>query len=98
MEEIVEDIKSIKIQGAKNVALAGIKALVLASESIQKTDAKEYYSELFKKSKIIANARPTEPALRKAILFILHKLKTEEYAVEDMKLIVKTEAKNYENN
>ena len=98
MEEIVEDIKSLKIQGAKNVALAGIKAFILASDSIQKSDSIEFYSELCQKSKIIANARPTEPALRKAILFILHKLKAKDYTSEEMKKIVKIEGESYENN
>ena len=98
MEEIVEDIKSLKIQGAKNVALAGIKAFMLVSESIQKTDTNEFCSELRQKAKLIANARATEPALRKALLFILNKLKSKEYTVEEMKTIVRTERESYEKN
>jgi len=54
-EEIVHDIKELKIQGATNVALAGLKAMKLRGDS----------SSLKK----IINARPTEPCLQNAIFF-----------------------------
>ncbi len=98
MEEIIEDIKSLKIQGAKNVAIAGIKALNIASDEISEDNRDLFYSILYQKAKLIANARATEPALRKAILFILHKLKSNDYSVEKMKEIVTEYAKNYKDN
>ncbi|MEM4244894.1 MAG: translation initiation factor eIF-2B [Candidatus Nanoarchaeia archaeon] len=59
--QILKDIKSLKIQGAENVARAGIKALKLRHDN----------SSI---SKIIA-ARPTEPCLRNAINFVLRDIK-----------------------
>jgi len=58
---IIKDIKSLKIQGANNVAMAGIKALNLKSdkESIKK----------------ILEARPTEPCLYNSVNFTLIDLK-----------------------
>ena len=52
---ICRDIKSVKIQGAQNIAKAAVKALMLRSnkKSIEK----------------LISLRPTEPALRNAILF-----------------------------
>lgn len=56
-EQICKDIKSLKIQGATNVAKAGIQALKLKHDinSVKK----------------ILSLRPTEPALRNAINFSL---------------------------
>jgi ribose 1,5-bisphosphate isomerase len=52
---IIKDIKSLKIQGANNIAKAGLQALKL--DSSQKAIRK------------ILSARPTEPTLRNAITF-----------------------------
>ncbi len=56
-ESICRDIKSLKIQGARNVAIAGIKALSFKRDkkSIQK----------------LLNLRSTEPALRNSVKFVL---------------------------
>lgn len=54
--KICKDIKSLKIQGAENVAKAGIKALRIKSDS--------------KSIKKLISLRPTEPALRNTIDFI----------------------------
>jgi ribose 1,5-bisphosphate isomerase len=53
--KICKDIKSLKIQGANNIALAGLNALKLNPSQ--------------KAAKIIVSTRPTEPALKNAITF-----------------------------
>ncbi|MCD6496126.1 MAG: translation initiation factor eIF-2B [Candidatus Aenigmarchaeota archaeon] len=54
-ERICSDIKSVKIQGAENVAIAGIKALMIKSDAAS--------------IKKLLSLRPTEPALRNAVRF-----------------------------
>src|SRR3989344_2026526 len=56
-ESICRDIKSLKIQGARNIAIAGIKALSFRRDkkSVQK----------------LLNLRSTEPALRNSVKFVL---------------------------
>jgi translation initiation factor 2B subunit (eIF-2B alpha/beta/delta family) len=56
IRKVIEDIKDIKIQGANNIALNGIKAAMLT------TDKKILFE--------IANARPTEPLLQNALEII----------------------------
>lgn len=56
-EQILRDIKSVKIQGASNVAKAGLKALLLKHDT--------------KSIKKIISVRPTEPLLRNMIKFAL---------------------------
>lgn len=60
-EQICKDIKSLKVQGAVNVAKAGVQALKLRHDpsSIKK----------------IISLRPTEPALRNAVNFSLKDIK-----------------------
>ena len=60
-EQICKDIKSLKIQGAVNVAKAGIQALKLKHDP--------------KSIKKLISLRPTEPALRNAINFSLKNIK-----------------------
>lgn len=54
-DKICSDIKSLKIQGAENIAKAGVKALLIMND-------KKSISKLL-------NLRPTEPLLRNAINF-----------------------------
>jgi len=56
VEKIIRDIKDIKIQGANNIALNGIRAATLTND--ERTLAR------------IANARPTEPLLQNSIKII----------------------------
>ncbi len=59
--QILKDIKSLKIQGAENIARAGIKALKLKHDKNSITK--------------IITTRPTEPCLRNAINFVLMDIK-----------------------
>ena len=56
--KIVQDIKSLKIQGATNVAIAGLKAISKKSRSI---------SEFEKGIQALKNSRPTEPMLQNVL-------------------------------
>ena len=60
--QILEDIKDVKIQGATNVAKASIKAYILANKQKQ--------INLKKATKQILATRPTEPLMQNAIKFL----------------------------
>lgn len=73
-KKIVSDIKSLKIQGAQNVAKASIKAIHdILTKSKSKTP-KQLSKELNKAKEILLNTRPTEPAMRNALDYITHDL------------------------
>ena len=74
-DKVLKDIKNIKIQGAENVAKEGIKLLLLKNDS---TSVKQ-----------IINVRPTEPALKNAIRFVL--------GFKDKKAGVKLALKHFES-
>ncbi len=69
--KIITDIKALKIQGATKIAGAGVRCIeITARKSKSKTRA-AFISELHELNEKLANARPTEPALRNAIKSVL---------------------------
>jgi ribose 1,5-bisphosphate isomerase len=74
IEAVVSDISMLKIQGAKDVALAGIKCIRIAASESAATKTDDFVDELRKVSEKVSMARPTEPALRNCIGMILRKL------------------------
>jgi ribose 1,5-bisphosphate isomerase len=64
LKKTIQDIKSLKIQGAENVST---KALEAVKEQIKKSKPKsniELFMELEKSKQLLINTRPTEPQLR----------------------------------
>jgi len=70
----IEDIKSLKIQGATNVTKAGMQFLHDFAERHQNKPHEELFKDLMKAKELIKNARATEPALRNGLQFVLNKL------------------------
>ena len=71
---ILRDIKSIKIQGAQNVAKAATKAISLIS-SEYKTSPK-LLSYLAKAKELLIKTRSTEPEMRNVLNFLTYNLKS----------------------
>ena len=72
--KILHDIKDIKIQGAEQIALAGIRAL---QETLHKSKTSSSYAlltELQHDISLLIKSRPTEPCLRNTLKFIIHDL------------------------
>ncbi|MBW3003647.1 translation initiation factor eIF-2B [Candidatus Woesearchaeota archaeon] len=72
-KQIIKDIRSLKIQGAQAVAKSAVKALQLVGNSRAKTSS-ELISNLRKARTILFKSRPTEPAMRNALNYILYQL------------------------
>jgi len=64
VKKIMRDIKSIKIQGARKVAVAGARILVLVAQGSRAGSSGAFVSELRNVSREVVGLRPTEPALR----------------------------------
>lgn len=95
LEVIIRDIKSLKIQGARNVAKAAINAF---SSSIKSSTAKSidsFYKELLDTAKLLATCRPTEPMMRNSIddacRFALMQIRSKKSIVEIKEAIVNHE-------
>lgn len=77
VSRIIKDIKSMKIQGAREVAKAGIETLEISARASRAKTKKDFFSDLQKTTRVLVKSRLTEPALRNVISHIL--LKVQQY-------------------
>jgi ribose 1,5-bisphosphate isomerase len=64
VDQVAKDIKSLKIQGARNVAKAGIRAIMYAVEDSKKRTVDGIKEDVVGAALKVSAARPTEPMLR----------------------------------
>lgn len=85
LKQVARDIKSLKIQGATNIAIEGVKAF---SSYLNRLSAnlpeKEFKQKADEARDIIINTRPTEPAMRNGLKKIMYDM----YQVENKGLEV----------
>lgn len=75
-KETVSNIKNLKIQGAEHVAREAVKSLIDLVKKSKANNARELYSELSSAKKQLFETRPTEPAMRNAIDYVLFNIDT----------------------
>lgn len=83
--EFIRDIKSLKIQGAQNVAISSLDAIkdVVKMSPAESPDL--FTSHLLRAKERLVQTRPTEPGMRNALEFALLPINTPELRVIDMK-------------
>lgn len=92
-------ISQLKIQGARNVAIAAIEALVKLSELTKSKNKKEFLEDLCRGQKILFSSRETEPLMRNAIKWIISEIeKTDEEKVKVLSKIVSASANEFLKN
>ncbi|UCC91622.1 MAG: hypothetical protein JSV39_04940 [Candidatus Aenigmatarchaeota archaeon] len=84
-EKTLRDIKSVKIQGAENVAKASMEALMSCFSKRKFRRADVFLSKFSSLSKRLAGTRPTEPLLRNSIRFVEKEMGSEGEPSEMMK-------------
>lgn len=67
VQTIIRDIKSLKIQGARNVAKMSMKALAISAQSSRAKTSSSFYQEMLSVSHKLSESRPTEPMMRNMI-------------------------------
>jgi len=78
IDDIINDIKSIKIQGATNVAIATFMGLKLfVNQYNREVPLEVFISDVQRAGISIANARPNEPLAKNGVKFIINKLNRE---------------------
>lgn len=84
MSEIIqstaEKIKKLQVQGARNVAIAAVKAIQTQALQTKTDSKKQFLAELKQAQKIFATTRETEPLMRNAIRYLI--TQTEDVATE----------------
>lgn len=71
--ETVERIKKLEIQGATNVAIAGIECLGIQASSLEVKTREAFFQNLDEAQNTLACCRETEPCLRNGLKYVLKK-------------------------
>lgn len=76
LRKVADDIISLHIQGATNIAIEGVKAVVDYGNSLPSTlPEAEFISKIREAEKIIRKTRPTEPAMQNGLKLLEYELK-----------------------
>jgi len=64
VRRIIADIKSLKIQGARNVAKESLSALIIEAGASEAKNAQSFRKQIADTAKTLSSSRPTEPMMR----------------------------------
>jgi ribose 1,5-bisphosphate isomerase len=71
-----EKIRKLQVQGARNVAIAAVKAIQLQAEQTKAKNKNQFLSELKEAQAIFSASRETEPLMRNAIHYLIAQAQT----------------------
>ena len=66
-----EKIRKLQVQGARNVAIAAVKAIQTQAEQTKAKNKSAFFAELKEAQTIFSASRETEPLMRNAIRWII---------------------------
>jgi ribose 1,5-bisphosphate isomerase len=89
VERIVRDIKSLKIQGARNVAAESLKALAIAARNSKARTAGTFRREMAGVADALASSRPTEPMMRNLLEQAIRSVSESAEKQRDVKALAK---------
>ncbi len=95
VERIMRDIRVLKIQGARRVAAAAAKALVIAAKRSKAERMDKFIEELGSVSNKLISLRPTEPMVRNTLKYFMAYIEDGK-TVKDMKRIAEETEKRYD--
>ena len=73
-KKTVERIKSLKVQGAENVAIEAVKALKKVVKESKSKNIAGILAEIHHAKNLLFLTRPTEPCMRNALNYVMHDL------------------------
>ncbi len=93
VRQTIKDIKNLKIQGAREVAKAGVLCLKITAEKSRAKNKRDFIRDLQKVVDILLKTRPTEPMLKNSLKIIM--LKVHEHSFENIKQFTSRLCDNY---
>lgn len=96
VQATVKQIKRLEIQGARNVAIAAIKAIEILASQTQAPSKKDFLRELTKAKDVLFASRATEPLMRNALRLIINSVdRSEEKNVKKLAEIASQAAQQF---
>ena len=92
-------IKQLEVQGARNVAVAAIKAIETLAKETKAKNKKDFLKELSEAKEILFSSRETEPLMRNAVRLIMSQVeKNVHEKVEELTEIVTSASEQFLKN
>jgi ribose 1,5-bisphosphate isomerase len=92
-------IKRLEVQGARNVAIAAIKAVKTLAQKTKAKNKKDFLRELFEAKEILFASRETEPLMRNAIRWIISQVeRSDKERVKELARIVSSASQQFLKN
>lgn len=99
VRETAQKIKRLKIQGARNVAIAAIKAIETLANQTKTTGKKEFLKELTKARETLFASRETEPLMRNALRWVMSQVEmSDKKKVKELIGVVSSASKEFLKN
>jgi len=96
VQATVKQIRRLEIQGARNVAIAAIKAIEILASQTQAPSKKDFLRELTKARDVLFASRATEPLMRNALRLIINRVcRSEEKNVKKLAEIASQAAQQF---
>ncbi len=94
-----EQIRQLKVQGARNVAISAIKALQTLAETTKVQNRKSFIAELCKARDMLFTSRETEPLMRNAVRWIITQVEdSDERKVIELCNLVSSSSEKFQKN
>jgi ribose 1,5-bisphosphate isomerase len=99
VQTTAKKIKRLEVQGARNVAIAAIKAIETLSRETETKNTKEFLEELSEAKEILFVSRETEPLMRNAVRWIISQVeKSDKKRVRELAEIVSSASQQFLKN
>ncbi|MFQ6126835.1 MAG: translation initiation factor eIF-2B [Candidatus Heimdallarchaeota archaeon] len=95
INQVIDAITRLKIQGATNVAISAVTAFAEYAHHIRSKSYPEFLEQLQKVRNRILNTRPTEPAMRNGINYLFALTHNKELSLPKLCELMDTRAKQY---
>jgi len=94
-----EKIGKLEVQGARNVAVAAIKALQSLAKTTKAKTRKSLLAELFEARTLLFNARETEPLMRNAVRWVINQVEdSDERNVTELADLIYASSEKFQKN
>ncbi len=87
VQTAAKKIRSLKVQGARNIAITAIRAIEALAKETQAKNKREFLEQLSEAKEILFASRETEPLMRNAVRWVINQVEKSEY--ENIRDLVK---------
>ena len=96
---IAEQIRKLQVQGARNVAIAAVKALQTQAENTKAKTRKDFIAEISEAQTLLFASRETEPLMRNAVRWVITQVEdSDERNPTELRNLVSLSSQNFQKS